>query len=77
MCRNDELSWMFTKGQLISKANCQAVNFSKKRKNEFVFTIMRRVFVHSLEELENTKKTFRTYLTFNSYEINQLLNVLS
>ena len=26
------------KGQLISKANCQAVNSSKKQKNEFVFT---------------------------------------
>ena len=25
------------KGQLISKANCQAVNSSKKRTNEFVF----------------------------------------
>ena len=28
------------KGQLISKANCQAVNSSKKRRNEFVFTQM-------------------------------------
>ena len=46
---------MFTKGQLISKANCQ---------NEFVFTNMRRVFVHFLEEIEDTKKTFRNYLTF-------------
>ena len=26
------------KGQLISKANCQAVNSTKKRMNEFVFT---------------------------------------
>ena len=26
------------KGQLIPKANCQAVNPSKKRTNEFVFT---------------------------------------
>ena len=26
------------KGQLISKANCQAMNSSKKRTNEFVFT---------------------------------------
>ena len=28
------------KGQLISKANCQAMNSSKKRTNEFVFTSM-------------------------------------
>ena len=48
-----------TKGQLISKANCQAVNSSKKRTNEFVFTTMRRVFVRFLEEIEDTKKTFR------------------
>ena len=40
-------------GQLISKANCQAVNSSKKRTNEFVFTTMRRVFVLFLEEIED------------------------
>ena len=39
-----------TKGQLISKANCQAVDSSKKRTNEFVFPTMRRVFVRFLEE---------------------------
>ena len=33
------------KGHLISKANCQAEDSSKKRTNEFVFTSMRRVFV--------------------------------
>ena len=47
------------KGQLISKANCQAVDSSKKRTNEFVFTTMRRVFIHFLEEIEDTKKAFR------------------
>ena len=52
------------KGQLISKANCQAVNSSKKRTNEFIFTSVRRVFVCFLEEIEDTKKTFRNYLTF-------------
>ena len=52
------------KGQLISKKNCQGVNSSKKRTNEFVFTTMRRVFVRFLEEIEDTKKTFRNYLTF-------------
>ena len=48
-----------TKSQLISKANCQAMNSSKKRTNEFVFTTMRRVFVRFLEEIEDTKKAFR------------------
>ena len=38
------------KGQLISKANCQAVNSSKKRTNEFVFTSEWFVFVHFLGE---------------------------
>ena len=55
------------KGQIISKANCQAVNSSKKRTNEFVFITMRRVFVRFLEEIEDTKKTFRNYLTFSWY----------
>ena len=52
------LELVSTKGQLISKANCQAVNSSKKRTNEFVFTTMRHVFVRFLEEIEDTKKTF-------------------
>ena len=56
-----------SKGQLISKANYQAVNSSKKRTNEFVFTNMRRVFVRFLEEIEDTKKTFKNYLTFNTW----------
>ena len=52
------------KGQLISKANCPTMNSSKTRMNEFVFTTMRRFFVRFLEEIEDTKKTFRNYLTF-------------
>ena len=48
-----------TKDQLISKANCQAMNPSKKRMNEFVFTTMRRVFVRFLGEIEDSKKTFQ------------------
>ena len=47
------------KGQLISKATCQAMNSSKKQTNEFVFTTMRRVFVRFLEEIEDTKNAFR------------------
>ena len=45
------------KGQLISKANCQAMNSSKKRTNEFVFTTMRSFFVRSFRslEIEDTK----------------------
>ena len=42
------------KGQLISEANCQAVNTSKKQTNEFIFTTM-PLF---LEEIEDTKKPF-------------------
>ena len=39
-----------TKGQLISKANCQAEDSPKKRTNEFVFATVRRVFVCFLGE---------------------------
>ena len=46
------------KGQLISKANRQAMNSSKKRTNEFVFNSMRRVFVRFLEESSARKKRF-------------------
>ena len=46
----------YVKGQLISKANCQAVNSSKKGRNEFISTTIRRVFVRFLEEIEDTKK---------------------
>ena len=45
-----------SKGQLISKANCQAEDSSKKRTNEFVFSSMRRVFVRFLEESSARKK---------------------
>ena len=54
------------KGQLISKANCQAVKSAKKRTNEFVFTSMRCVFIRFLEEIEDSKKAFRNYLTFSN-----------
>ena len=58
---------LIAKGHLISKANCQAVNSSKKRTNEFVFTSMRRVFIRFLEEIEDSKKTFWNYLTFSCF----------
>ena len=52
------------KDQLISKTNCQAVNSSIIRTNDFVFTCFLCIFVRFLEEIEDTKKTFRNYLTF-------------
>ena len=39
-------------------ANFQAMNSSQKQTNEFVFTTMRRVSVHFLEEIETPKKPF-------------------
>ena len=44
------------KGQLTSKAICQAEDSPKKRTNEFVFTSMRHVFVRFLEESSARKK---------------------
>ena len=49
----------FIKGQLISKANCQAEDSSKKQTNEFVFTSMRHVFVCFLEESSARKNVSR------------------
>ena len=62
-------------GQLISKANCHALNSSKKRTNEFIFTTMQPVFIHFLEEIEDTKKTFRNYLTFNTSESIYIIHI--
>ena len=56
-----------TKGQLISKANCQAVKSFKKRMNEFFFTCMRSVFDRFFEEIEDSKEAFRNHLTFDNY----------
>ena len=53
------LELLTTKGQLISKANCEARNSSKKGTNEFVFTSMRRVFVRFLEESSARKNVSR------------------
>ena len=55
------------KGEVISKANCQTVNSSKKRTNEFVFTTTRCIFIQFFEEIEDSKKTFRNHLTFVRY----------
>ena len=49
-----------------ASSNCQAVNSSKKRTNEFIFTSMRRVFVRFLEEIKDSKNAFRNYLTFST-----------
>ena len=51
---------------MISKANCHATNSSKKWTNEFAFTTMRHVFVRFLEEIEDSRKAFRNYLTFST-----------
>ena len=61
-CEISTLYLTVTKGQLIPKANYQAVNSSKKWTSEFIFTTMRHVFVHFLEEIEDNKETFRNYL---------------
>ena len=49
-CRFFYLNRNVTKGHLISKTNCKAEDSPKKRTNEFVFTTVRRVFVHFLGE---------------------------
>ena len=62
----DCLLWIScTKGQLISKANCQAVNSSKKRTNEFIFTMYATCFRSFFWRILGQKKMFRDYLTFS------------
>ena len=47
------------KGQLILKANCQAVNSSKKQTNGFIFTSMRRDFVRFWKNPRPEKNVLR------------------
>ena len=63
---------LFPKGQLISKANCQDMNSSKKRTNEFIFTTIHLFFVHFLEEIEDSKKAFRNYPTFSKAQYSRI-----
>ena len=39
--------------------------FFQKTFNEFIFTSIRHVFFRFLEEIEDSKKVFRNYLTFS------------
>ena len=41
-------------------------NSPKKRTKEFVVVVKTNSFVHFLGELEETKKSFRNYLTFSA-----------
>ena len=51
---NNKTLYVLFIGQLISEANCQAKNSSKKWTNKVVFTSVRHVFVCFLEEIEGT-----------------------
>ena len=53
-----------TKGQIISKGLLVSSNSPKKQTNEFVFTTTTNSFVRFLGKFEDTKKSFRNYLTF-------------
>ena len=61
--------FVITKGQKKSKLFFQVDVSSKKQTNKQILlyyyeTSGRIVFVHFLEKIEDTKKTFRNYLTF-------------
>ena len=63
-----EIIMTLAKGQLILKANFQAEDSSKKRTNEFVFTIVCDVFSFIfLEESLGLTIYFRNHLTFNKW----------
>ena len=62
--QNREGRFGSTKGQIISKGLLVSSNSHKKQTNEFVFTTTKNSFVRFLGEFEDTKKSFRNYLTF-------------
>ena len=55
-----------SKGQKKSKWFFQVDVSSKKRTNKFYFTAMKPQVDLFLEEIEDTRKTFRNYLTFST-----------
>ena len=57
-----------SKGQLISKANFQAVNSSKRTNKWIHYTSIWRVSVCFLKEIEDSKKAFPNYLTFIKFD---------
>ena len=58
---------LFLKGQIISKGLFGVLKFSKKKQmNEFIVVVNMNLFIHFLGEFEDTKKSFRNYLTFSS-----------
>ena len=59
------MEYSAAKGQIISKELLASSNSPKKRTNEFVFTTTTNLFAHFLGEFEDTKESFRNYLTFN------------
>ena len=65
ICQNLTGFTLSIKGQIISKGLLVSSNSPKKRTNEFVFTTTTNSFVRFLGEFEDTKKTFRNYLTFS------------
>jgi hypothetical protein len=52
------------KGQIISKGLLVSLNSPIKRTNKFAFTTTTNSLVRFLGEFEDTKKSFRNYLTF-------------
>ena len=59
---------------MISKGLLVFLNSPKKRTNKFVFSTMTNSLVRFLGVFEETKKSFRNYLTFNNYERHQFQN---
>ena len=61
-------AWTLLKGQIISKANYQAVNSSKRTNKWIHYTSIWRVSVCFLKEIEDSKKAFPNYLTFIKFD---------
>ena len=70
----------FAKGQIISKCLFGVFNFFQKMNKQILLyyyeTSGRLVFVRFLEEVEDTKKTFRNYLTFSKWRFIGFYNTL-
>ena len=64
-----------TKGQLISKANCEAEDSSKNKKQMNSLLLVCDVFCSFFGRILGQKKKFRDYLTFSSFFRKILISV--
>ena len=72
---NKQPTFVSSKGQIISKGLLVSSNSPKEWINKFVSTTTRNSFICFFGEFEDTKKSFRNYLTFKKEQACRRLHI--